>query len=165
MRASLVFAATGLTATIIGGWLGTRWQRKYRVGYEWVLVISAVIAAPAGLIGFSISSLFWSKVCVDIAMFFLFLATGPVNTVILEAVPVMMRASAVAGSIFAIHMFGDVWSPPLIGWLSDKWGDLQRACLCVLPPALIVSAVIWIWLLIVRLREQKKATVPATAAI
>ena len=79
-------------------------------------------------------------------MFLLFLCTGPLNTLILETVPVRMRASAVAMSIFSIHMFGDLWSPKFIGYLSDRSGDLQRACLWTLPGALVVSAVFWCWL-------------------
>jgi hypothetical protein len=37
-------------------------------------------------------------------MFFLFLSTGPVNTLILETAPVNLRASAMAVSIFTIHL-------------------------------------------------------------
>ena len=91
-------------------------------------------------------------------MFLIFLSTGPVNTLILETVPVAMRATAMAGSIFAIHMFGDLWSPRLVGHLSDTWGDLQRAPVTVLPGALVVSAVFWCWLV---LATPRKTATPA----
>jgi MFS family permease len=81
-------------------------------------------------------------------MFLIFLSTGPVNTLILETVPVAMRATAMAGSIFAIHMFGDLWSPSIVGHLSDRWSDLQRATVTVLPVALVVSAFFWCWLVL-----------------
>ena len=45
------------------------------------------------------------------------------------------------------------------------WDDLQRATLFVLPIALVVSAIIWIWLLIVRLRTRANPGVPGAAAI
>jgi hypothetical protein len=80
-------------------------------------------------------------------MFLLFLSTGPVNTLILETVPILMRARAMAASIFMIHMFGDLWSPQFVGLLSDRWGNLRLAALWVLPVALIVSAFFWGWLL------------------
>ncbi len=76
-------------------------------------------------------------------MFLLFLSTGPVNTLILETVPVAMRASAMAASIFSIHLLGDLGSPTFVGYLSDRWGDLRLAVLWVLPGALIVSAFLW----------------------
>ncbi len=157
-------ATTGLGATILGGWLATRWQRRSGVGYEWVLTLSAIAAVPAGFAAFLIPQLFWAKTALVCAMFFLFFCTGPVNTLILETVPVTMRASAMAASIFCIHMFGDVWSPPIVGWLSDRWGDLQRAALWVLPAALIVSAAFWAWLLVTSRRERGTEVAPEAVA-
>lgn len=156
-------AITGLSATVLGGGLATRWQRRSGVGYEWVLTLSAIAAIPAGFAAFLIPQLFWAKTALVCAMFCLFFCTGPVNTLILETVPVTMRASAMAASIFSIHMFGDVWSPPLVGYFSDRWGDLQRAALWVLPVALVVSAGLWAWLLVVSRRRRVPATAPAAS--
>ncbi len=158
-------AGTGLSATLIGGLLATRWQRRTGVGYEWVLFLSVLAAAPAGFAAFLIPTLGWAKVALLVAMFLLFFSTGPVNTLILETVPVTMRATAMAASIFSIHLFGDVWSPRIIGALSDKWGDLQRAVLWVLPIALVASAVLWGGLLLVakRARGGERAAEPVAA--
>ena len=77
-------------------------------------------------------------------IFFLFLSTGPVNTLILETAPVNLRASAMAVSIFTIHLFGDMWSPEIVGRLADSFGgNLQKAVL-ILPVALIVASVLWL---------------------
>jgi len=138
---------TGLTATLIGGFLATTWQRRSATGYAWVLLISAVGAAPAAFAAFALHDLAASKAALVTAMFFLFLSTGPVNTLILETVPVLMRARAMAASIFMIHMFGDLWSPQFVGWISDRVGDLRVAALWVLPIALVVSAAFWAWYL------------------
>jgi len=155
----LSLAVSGLSATVIGGWLGTRWQRASGVGYEWVLVISAMAAVPCGFLAFMLPSLPLAKLALILAMFCLFIATGPINTLILETVPVTMRASAVAASIFAIHMFGDVWSPRIVGYFSDTWNDLQRSILWVLPISLIVSAAFWLWMLVSRIRTKPAADV------
>jgi hypothetical protein len=61
----------------------------------------------------------------------------------------------VALSIFSIHLFGDLWSPKFVGYLSDRWGDLQRACLWSLPGALVVSAVLWCALVVFTKREGR----------
>ena len=57
-----------------------------------------------------------------------------------------------AASIFVIHLFGDFWSPEIIGRLSLAWNDpnrpaigLQHAVL-ILPALLVVGAVFWGWL-------------------
>ena len=138
---------TGLTATLLGGFLATVWQRRTGTGYAWVLLISAVGAAPSAFAAFMLQDLAMAKLALIACMFLLFLSTGPVNTLILETVPVLMRARAMAASIFMIHMFGDLWSPQFIGLLSDRWENLRLAVLWILPAALIVSALFWGWLL------------------
>ena len=161
---SAALAATGLAATMFGGWLGTRWQRRTGTGYEAVLALSAISAAPVGFAAFLLPNLMWAKVALVATMFLLFICTGPVNTLILETVPVTMRATAMAASIFAIHMFGDVWSPRIIGRYSDKWGSLQRSVLWVLPIALVVSAVFWLWLLVYAKRRRPSVRVEPVRA-
>lgn len=152
-------AATGLTATMLGGWVATRWQRATGVGYEWVLGLSAVAAAPVAFVAFTVADPTVAKAALAASMFLIFLSTGPVNTLILESVPVAMRATAMAGSIFAIHMFGDVWSPRVVGHFSDTWHDLQRAVLWVLPVSLAVCAVLWCSLIaMARRRSAGRAT-------
>jgi hypothetical protein len=70
-----------------------------------------------------------------------FMAAAPVNVVALRAVPVELRASAMAASIFAIHLFGDLWSPPALGALIDSLPIM--AAMMVLPIAFAVSSSIW----------------------
>ncbi|HNC24318.1 MAG TPA: MFS transporter [Opitutaceae bacterium] len=154
---SASLAATGLFATLIGGFWATRWQRRSGSGYAWLLALSASLAAPLSFLAFTIDDLAWAKVALVGTMFLLFFSTGPVNTLILETVPVTMRASAMAASIFSIHLFGDLWSPKFVGYLSDRWGDLRQAVLCALPGALIVSAVCW-GLLVAHVRRQRDGT-------
>jgi MFS family permease len=148
---------TGLVATLGGGYLATLWQRKTGTGYAWVLALSSLSTAPAAFAAFTVHDLGQAKAALAVSMFLLFLCTGPVNTLILETVPVRMRASAVAASIFSIHLFGDLWSPRFVGYLSDRWGDLQRAVLWALPGALVVSAVFWCWLVAI---ERRKPAAP-----
>jgi MFS family permease len=141
---SLVVA--GLIATLTGGFVATAWQKRTGRGYASMLALSALLTAPAAYVAFSATDPVISKIALSASMFLIFLSTGPVNTLILETVPVSMRATAMAGSIFAIHMFGDLWSPPIVGHYSDTWGDLQRATVTILPGALVVSAIFWCWL-------------------
>src|SRR5262249_37650328 len=55
--------------------------------------------------------------------------TGPANAVIVSVVLPEIRASAIALSIFAFHLLGDVPSPLLIGKISDWTGSLERSVL------------------------------------
>ena len=71
----------------------------------------------------------------------LFLSTSPVNAIGLRAVPPELRASAMAAMIFAIHLFGDLWSPPLLGLLNDHLPS--TVAMMALPIMFAVSAIIW----------------------
>jgi len=144
-----------LGATVVGGFLGTAWRKRTPAGYACVLALSSVLAVPVAFAAFLVPDLFWAKVCLVAAMFFLFLSTGPVNTLILETVPIGERAAAMAASIFAIHLFGDLWSPKLVGWLSFRMGDLREAILVTLPVAIVVCAIFWTWLALAQSRRPK----------
>ena len=148
----LTLVVTGLVATMAGGFAATAWQRRFPAGYSTLLAISVLLAIPVATVAFVTSNTVLSQGCLAGAMFLLFLPTGPINTLIVESVPVMLRASAMALSIFVIHLFGDLWSPLIVGKLSDAWTvaghpeiGLQRAVL-ILPAMLIVAAAFWGWL-------------------
>jgi MFS family permease len=139
-----VLVVAGLVGTLLGGFAATVWQKHNRAGYAWMLGLSVLAAVPLAFGAFLANSTFWSMTLMAAAMFFLFLSTGPVNTLILETAPVNLRASAMAVSIFAIHLFGDMWSPQIVGRLADSFGgNLQKAVL-ILPVALIVASVFWL---------------------
>ena len=139
-----VLVIAGLVGTLLGGFAATAWQKRNRAGYAWMLGLSVLIAVPLALGAFLAVSTFWSMAFLAAAMFFLFLSTGPVNTLILETTPVNLRASAMALSIFMIHLFGDMWSPEIVGRLADSFGgNLQRAVL-ILPFALLVAGAFWL---------------------
>ena len=139
-----VLVVAGLVGTLIGGFAATAWQKRNRAGYAWTLGLSVLVAVPLAYGAFLAASTFWSMSFLAAAMFFLFLSTGPVNTLILETAPVNLRASAMAVSIFTIHLFGDMWSPEIVGRLADSFGgNLQKAVL-ILPVALIVASALWL---------------------
>ncbi len=148
-------AATGLGATVVGGLLGTAWRKRSPAGYGWVLAGSSLAAIPFAFGTFLVHDLRWAEGGLIASMALLFASTGPVNTLILETVPVAVRAGAMAASIFAIHLFGDLWSPFIVGWLATGFGDLRAAILWTLPPAVIVCAVFWTAL---ALRQGRRAS-------
>jgi MFS family permease len=137
-----VLVAAGLVGTFVGGLVATAWHKRHPAGYAWMLFLAVALATPAAAAAFLAANSRVSMVCLAASMFFIFLCTGPVNTLILETVPVNLRATAMAVSIFAIHLFGDMWSSQIVGRLSDQLGSLRKAVL-ILPAALCVAAAIW----------------------
>jgi sugar phosphate permease len=149
-----VLVVAGLMGTLIGGFAATAWQKRNPAGYAWTLALSVLLAVPFVVLAFVIKDTNVSMSCLALSMFLLFLCTGPVNTLIIETVPVNLRASAMALSIFMIHLFGDVWSSEIVGRLADYWNDLSKAVL-ILPAALFVGGLLWLWL---ALTERKHRT-------
>ena len=137
-----VLVGAGLIGTMVGGLAATAWQKRHRSGYAGTLALSMLFGAPAAWVAFTSPSQTSSMTALAIAMFCCFLGTGPINTLILESAPAALRASAMAGSIFVIHLFGDMWSPGIVGTLSDHWSSLSRALL-ILPAVLLIAGALW----------------------
>jgi hypothetical protein len=55
-----------------------------------------------------------------LALFLVFLGSGPVNAATVNAVSPGVRATALAGQILFIHLLGDMPAPTLIGAVSDR---------------------------------------------
>lgn len=153
-----ILVSAGFLGTLLGGFAATRLQKKTPAGYALVLGLSVVLAAPLAYGAFQVADRTLSTCCFAAAVFLLFTGTGPVNTLILETAPAHLRSCAMAGSIFIIHMFGDLWSPAIVGHLSDRFGSLQKGVL-VLPVALLVAAVLWLALAVRQRRKHLAAAV------
>lgn len=154
---------TGLLGTFIGGYLAGVWQKYNRAGYAWTIALSVLVSVPLVVLSFTLPNQLAAQACMAVAMFFLWFSTGPVNTITLEAVPANLHASAMAVSIFMIHLFGDLWSSEIVGHLSDLWNSLQKAVL-ILPVALLVAAGFWLVLAIRMQREKTPVTAPVAHA-
>ena len=128
----------GIGGTLAGGWLGDRFQKKSRKGYLMVSAWGFLIGAPITAYALITPSLSGCMTAVFFAEFFLFLNTGPLNTVIVSITKPGSRAMAFAANIFFIHALGDAVSPAILGWLSDLWG--LRNSLMTTPLAFLAAA-------------------------
>jgi MFS family permease len=154
----LLLVVAGAIGTGIGGVWGDRSARKAlgrapldesaasraaaARGQLWVCGVASLLGAPFAvlcLLSPSVTGFFAAIFVCEIA---LFLSTSPINAALLQSVPGHVRASAMAISIFAIHLLGDLWSPPLVGGLT-KLVRMQTAML-VLPAAILASGLIWL---------------------
>jgi MFS family permease len=136
-----IVVMTGFVGTFAGGHVADALRRRLKEADLWVCGISALAAAPAALAAFTVWRPGLYLLALVVAQLLLFASTGPVNAAILAEVPPAERASAMAVSILAIHLLGDVPSPWLIGLVSDH-SSLRRAVLIV-PVAILVAGAVW----------------------
>jgi MFS family permease len=137
-----IVIVTGFLGTAAGGWLGDYWLKRSRQGYLWFSAVTTLAAAPVALLALTSPAPRIYFPAIVVAELLCFMSTGPINAAIVNMVSPLERASAMALSIFAIHLLGDVPSPPLIGHLAVT-GSLGRAVLLV-PLALAISGAIWL---------------------
>jgi MFS family permease len=145
-----IVVITGLVGTFIGGWLGDYCNRYSKYGDLLVSAIATVIAAPFVWFALTVASQTGYLVCMVIAQLLMFLSTGPINATIVNLVLPNQRASAVALSVFTIHLLGDAISPYLIGRLSEA-SSLAQA-VKIVPAAVVVAGALWGW----AAREQSR---------
>lgn len=137
-----IVVVTGFLGTFVGGWLGDYWLKSSRQAYLWMSGWVTLLATPFAVIALTAGSPSVYYPGIVVAELLLFMSTGPVNSAIVNLVSPTERASALALSMFTIHLLGDVPSPTLIGWLSDI-SSLGRAVLIV-PAAVAVSGIVWL---------------------
>ena len=170
----LLTVAGGALGTFVGGSMGDRMAKKrvaelgpsatdddrdraYVVANLWVCFFSSLWAAPFAVACFLAPTPAIFFACIFACEAGLFLSTSPVNAVVLRSVPPGLRAGAMALSIFAIHLLGDLWSPPLVGSIADSLKErfvasmpekaalaqASQIAMMLLPVALAVSAALW----------------------
>ena len=158
----LVTVAGGAIGTLVGGRLGDRATKgatedgAIARGNLSVCAIATGLGAPlaAAAIGALTGNMFFAIVLpCEIA---LFIPGGPFNVAILRSVPLELRASAMALSIFGSHLLGDLWSPPLIGLVADHAPMAWAMLLC--PVTYGLAAFIW-W------RGRKAPTGPPAPSV
>jgi MFS family permease len=138
-----IIIVTGLVGTLLGGVLATLWRKKHVAGYAWLISLTTLVAIPSSFLALTAVRTDITIATLTFSILLLFMSTGPVNTLILESVSVNLRSSAMALSIFLIHLFGDLWSPEIVGRLADWLGQDLKKSMLILPTALLVSGLLW----------------------
>jgi MFS family permease len=138
-----IVVITGFIGTFVGGWMGDYFAKNSRQAYLWLSAVATLIAAPFVWLALTTDSHSLYVTYMVTAQLCLFLSTGPINAAIINLVIASERATAIALSVFAIHLLGDAVSPLIVGALSDAF-SLQKA-ITILPVAALIGGFIWIW--------------------
>jgi MFS family permease len=119
----IVTAAAAITGMLIGGWVADHLAKKHPRALFVVPGVAMLASLPFLLVALFSRHPVWIYAGIFLAEALMFINTGPCNAVIANVVMPNMRAVAYAASIFAVHFLGDIWSPYLIGWTADLFGQ------------------------------------------
>jgi predicted MFS family arabinose efflux permease len=115
-------ALAGLLGIALGTFLADFSLRFTRRAYLLLAALVTAAAVPLGLMAVLEADRAVSLSLLFGAMILLSMVLGPCNTVIANVVPANKRASGFALYIFLIHVFGDISSPLILGWISTFFG-------------------------------------------
>jgi MFS family permease len=136
-----ITVVAGLISTLLGGVVADRLRSRFAGSYFWVSGIGMLIACP-----FFVATLYipfpaaW--VSMFVAIFFLFLNTGPSNTALANVSLPAVRATAFAANIFVIHALGDVQAFWLLGYIGGHTN--MRVAFLFVSGVIFLSGVAWL---------------------
>ena len=137
----LITVVAGLVSTLLGGVIADKLRSRFAGSYFWVSGIGMLIACP-----FFIATLYipfpaaW--ITMFLAIFFLFVNTGPSNTALANVSLPSVRATAFAVNILVIHALGDVQAFWLLGYIGGHT-NMHVAFLFV-SGIIFLSGVAWL---------------------
>jgi MFS family permease len=154
----VITVLAGLTATLIGGWLGD-YCRRFTSGSYFIVSAAGILASSVFIVLVIRTPFPFAWVWLFCAVFFLFLNTGPSNTILANVTAPAVRANAFALNILVIHGLGDAISPPLLGAIIGRYS--WDAALYVVAAIMIVAALLWFWGAPYLQRDTERAESPA----
>lgn len=137
----LSIGANGIVATLFGGWLGDRLLRKTDSAYYLVSGASMALGIPAMIVALYVAGRPMMPGIVA-AEFLLLVSTGPLNAAVVNSVSATVRSSAIGVNLIVIHILGDAFSPPLMGYISDR-SSLPSAFIAAVVATALSAAVLF----------------------
>ena len=134
--------AGGVSGALVGGRLADRFQQRTRGGRVLASGAGFVLGAPVCAALLLVEDLRWFGPLVMATYFLYTWYNGPLVAVILDVVPPTVQASVLGAFVLFSHLAGDALAPPLIGYLSDRLGDLRTAMLTLPAVGLLGGLVI-----------------------
>ena len=115
----IIIVVDGIVASLAGGWLGDYLLPRMKSSYYLVSAVSMLLGVPVMIVALFVKGPLMMP-AIAVAAFFLLLNTAPLNAAVINSVGAHIRVTAIAVNIFIIHLFGDIPSPTMMGWVADR---------------------------------------------
>ncbi len=118
----LLLVGAGILGIVLGMFVPDLLRKVTRRAYLVFAAVAVTAATPLGIAGILDPEVWSSLAFLFGASILLSMVLGPCNTVTANVVPANRRATGYASFIFLIHLFGDISSPVIVGWISKQFG-------------------------------------------
>lgn len=136
-----ITVVAGLVSTLLGGILADRLRPRFPGSYFLVSGIGMVIACPVFVAALYLPfPIAW--IAMFIAIFFIFMNTGPSNTALANVSLPAVRATAFAVNIFIIHLLGDVPAFPVLGYIGGHTN--MRIAFLFMSGIMLAAGLTWL---------------------
>jgi MFS transporter, Spinster family, sphingosine-1-phosphate transporter len=120
---ALTLLAAAILGIFAGGWLADRFVSVKPRAMFLIPGLAMLGAIPFVLAMIYGRGLPWILGGTFLAVFVMFLNIGPCYSIIANVVMPNMRGVACGVTLAAVHLLGDLWSPTLMGWVIDTFGQ------------------------------------------
>lgn len=154
-----VIVLAGVVGTVLGGYMADWLNRRHQGARVLVCGIGFLLGAPSFALAITTHNFLVFSVFFIVTTILLTLYTGPSTAATQDVVPALLRASAIAVSLFFAHLLGDAFAPTVVGVLASTFDpthgqhfahniggqDLAKALLITCTPALLIAGIVGIF--------------------
>ena len=119
----ITFLGAAIVGTSAGAWLADRFAYANPRALFVLPGLGMIAAIPFTLAAIYGRSVPWIFGGLFLAAGAVFMSIVPCYTIIASVVMPNMRAVACGAALASIHLLGDIWSPTLMGWAIDTFGQ------------------------------------------
>jgi MFS family permease len=145
-RVNLIFGGivvlAGLFGAVGGGLAGDALQKRWSGAYFFLSGLTLLAAFPMILLVLWVPFP-WAWAFIFLAVFCLYVNTGPTNTILANVTHPQVRESAFAVNILIIHALGDAISPFVIGLIAGIRS--MDAGFIAVSLTVLVGGLFWLW--------------------
>jgi predicted MFS family arabinose efflux permease len=140
----LLSVASGVLGMLTGGFVADRLMRRTQAGRLLTISLSYAAGFPLAMAAVLATDRAAYLILASLAVFLFTFYFPCLAPLIHQVSRPRLRATALALYLFLAHILGNAVAPPLVGWLSDRTGDLRVGMAGVLMFA-FVGALIGFW--------------------
>ena len=134
----------GAAGVLSGAFLADRLLRRTPAGRLLTISISSLVGGPIALAAVLVTGRVPFVILGGLAMYAFTFSIPCIAPLIHQVTRPRLRATAMAVYLFVVHTLGNATAPAVIGWLSDRSGDL-RLGMILAPMMALVSALVGLW--------------------